>query len=259
MTANSENLPAINSTNASELAYPTLADGGGKTVALLREYLDGETIGLNNLDRVKMPAGGATRWEVPTLEGSEMTDTIEGVIIHTRLARAYWEADYLGGAEPPECSSQDARIGIPADAEAWLPPATATEAGKYDCMACQLSEWGSAKTGRGQACKLTRLLFLLTPESALPLVVSLPPSSTAVARQYLLRLAARGIAITDTATGIGLEKVKGDGVPDYSRAVLRAGQPVNEADATNLRTYAEQLKPLLDRVVYDDTADPASD
>ena len=233
-----------------DCAYPALMDGGAKTIALLREYLDGEIIGLGNLDRVKMPAGGGTRWEVPTLEGSEMADSVDGVIIHTRLARAYWEQDYQGGSEPPECSSQDGRHGQPTDAEAWLPPAEALDDRRFNCVTCANSQWGSAKTGRGQACKLTRLLFVLTSESTLPVVISLPPSSTAVARQYLLRLAARSTRITDVITSVGLERVKGDGVPDYSRAVLRAStaKALSEGDRANLAAYAEQLRPLLDRV-----------
>ena len=217
---------------------------------LVRETLDGSEITEFDLARVRMPAGGGTSWEVPTLAGTEPRKVIEGVVLFYKSARSYWEGEYSGGNEPPDCSSPDA---VHATAREGVKiPAPVDETGMLLCDGCAYSDWGTAKggSGRGQACKLTRQLFMLTPERRLPLVISLPPTSLRQASKFFLSLADYGKDYRTIVIEVGLEKVSGQNVPDYSRAtfVTAPGGELSEPQAKVATEYATLLRPFFDRV-----------
>lgn len=215
---------------------------------ILREHLSGNEINEFDLGRVKVPAGGATSWEVPTLGGSDSRKSVDGVVVFFKNSRSFWEKPYEGGNEPPDCSSNNAEHAVKANDEVEI-PASRDEEGFYLCDTCAYSEWGSSKAGgRGQACKLTRQLFILTPEKLLPLVVSLPPTSLRPASSYFLSLADHMIDYKAVVTQILLEKVSGDGVPDYSRALFKVGPQLSPEDQEKVAAYAAALQPHFNRV-----------
>ena len=80
-------------------------------VEIVEENLGSEGVSAYDLDRVKIPAGGATAFEVPTLEGEESIKEIEGIIIFWKTARAYWPEKFNGENNPPQCSSADGEVG----------------------------------------------------------------------------------------------------------------------------------------------------
>ena len=62
-----------------------------------------------SFDRVKLPAGGGTAFEIPSAESdeSEMAKDIPGVIVYNHPAYAYYRDKYTGGNNPPDCGSFD--------------------------------------------------------------------------------------------------------------------------------------------------------
>lgn len=70
--------------------------GGIKDV--IEANLGGESIDQFSLDKVKVPAGGGTQWEIPTLTGEISAPTIEGVIVAWKTVRSYYDKPYTGGA-----------------------------------------------------------------------------------------------------------------------------------------------------------------
>ena len=193
-----------------------------------------------DLDRVHIPAGGGIAWEIPTMEGSDSSKTIEGVIVHHSDARAYWNKsfDESGGGTPPDCSSTDAAVGV-------------GDPGG-NCAQCPLAQFGSAAgESNAQACKQMKILYIMQPDSILPMAVALPPTSIKPARQYLLRLAARGIRPHQVLTKINLEKDKSaDGI-SYSKATFEMAGYVKGEDAEKMGEYAAGLKPVLGGYVID--------
>ncbi len=190
----------------------------------------------NDLDRVKVPTGGATSWQVPDLEGEVSCKELTGIILYHQDVRAYWRVSYDegGGDTPPDCASMDGLTGH------------GDPGGR--CSTCPLSQWGSASKGKGQACKQLKLLYLLQPEAVLPIVVSLPPTSVKTVKQYLLRLASRAKKPQSIVTVLTLEKTKNaEGIP-YSMAkpaMLGYADPELENRANAL---AEALKSVLSDV-----------
>jgi len=210
----------------------------------LRENIGKAQLTEFDLDRVKMPAGGGRAWEVPTLDGVVPQPAIEGVIVHWKDTRAYWQEQFTGGNAPPDCSSRDAEH---AQGDPGVPVAK-DDAGFWLCETCPNAQFGSAPgDSNAQACKLVRQLFVLTPEDLLPVVVSLPPTSVGTCRQFFLRLARSGTPFHGIITRIGLEQEKSGGGITYSRATFqRAGVLDGEAGA-KLRAYADALRPTLEQ------------
>ena len=67
-----------------------------------------------SFDRVKLPAGGGTTFEIPSAENEEgeMVKAIMGVIVYNHPAYAYYRSKYAGGNNPPDCGSFDGRTGV---------------------------------------------------------------------------------------------------------------------------------------------------
>jgi hypothetical protein len=228
---------------------------GQAGVDLLRETLEGQDVGEFDLARVNIPAGGGTSWEVPTLNGTEPAKTLQGVVVFYKNSRSYWEDAYAGGNEPPDCSATDAKHAK-ASEEVEI-PAAIDEQGRLLCDTCKFAEWGTSETGsgRGQACKLTRQLFMIVPDRMLPLVVSLPPTSLKRASAYFLTLADYSKDYKRLVTNIGLEKTSGKDVPDYSVATFTAGDDIPDEVAAIVAEYADALRPHFESVRVERTTE----
>lgn len=198
----------------------------------------------NDLDRVRIPSGNVRQWALPSLEGEDvMSKAIRGVIVMYRPGRAYWERglDESGGGSPPDCSSSDGKMGV-------------GQPGGV-CANCPLNQFGSATKGKGKACKEMRLLFLLRPESLLPLVMVLPPTSIKPMKKYLQRLTSAAIPYPKVETEIGLvEASNADGIK-YSQATFKMLGKLDDASAKHVAAYAESMKGAFEAVEL--TADDA--
>lgn len=214
---------------------------------VLTENLGGETLTVQDLERVKVPTGGGLAWEIPTLDGEpETARTIEGVVIHWKTTRAYWK-QALGedGAvqSPPDCRSDDGVVGV-------------GDPGG-DCSTCPMNQWESAARGNGKACQENRLLFLLTPDSLLPIVVQAPATSIVPVKRYFLRLANRRHRYWHVSTKLSLERVSNDAGIQYARITPSMGTALDDATKEKVNAYVTAIKPQLDavQVAYYDAED----
>ncbi len=197
------------------------------------------TITAADLDRVRVPAGGGMAWEIPTLEGVEQEKELAGVIVEQREVRAFWASEFTGGNAPPECASPDGEVGF-------------GEPGGV-CASCPMATFGTARggEGKGQACRLMRLLFLLRPESLLPMVLVVPPSSLKAIRQYMLRLASGATPYHVVVTSFTLEKTKNDTGIVFSRIVPTLKERLSPEEASRIAQYREALLPVFRQVRVD--------
>ncbi len=214
-----------------------------KLPELIRANMGDQGLDEMDLDRLKIPAGGGTYWNVPTLDGEKPEERVTGVIIGHRDGRVYWAQglDAGGGSQPPDCVSQNAVAGI------------GDPGGK--CDECSLAQFGSAQNGggKGQACKQIKLLFIMRPDvdgqpRLLPMAISLPPTSLKPARKYLLRLASMCVPYWGIETQFTLEETKNAGGITYTRAVLRAGRALDAETAARFRAIGDAMMPQLNRV-----------
>jgi hypothetical protein len=198
------------------------------------------------LDRVGVPAGGATSWQVPSLEGVEASKTIEGIIVAIKHPRTYWKTsfDETGGGTPPDCYSDDGVLGVGAPGG--------------NCTACPLSKFGSSDKGPGQACRENAMLFMLRADDFLPIVVKAPPSSLKALGQYTVRLASKRKPYYSVVTCLKLEEAKNKKGIKYSSIVPEMVGLLGDAELSRVRSYADSIKSFVARSskeVFDDGAD----
>lgn len=199
-----------------------------------------------DLERIRIPSGGQKVWLVPNLEGEDQAlRALSGVILMVKSARAYWQTDLdeSGGGTPPDCSSADGKRGIGAPGGL--------------CKTCPMNEFKTAKKGEGKACKEMKLLFLLRPESLLPAVVVIPPTSLRPLKQYTVRLTGAAIPYTAVVSEIALaEKANQAGVK-FAQASFRMVERLDPASVAHIEEYLKGIRSALESAAVEVTRDEA--
>ena len=197
----------------------------------LRENFGDEKLGQQDLDKIKIPTGDMSMFMVPDLEeGEKAVKTILAVIVVYRPARAYWEKsiDDGGGNTPPDCYSNDGNTGI------------GTPGGV--CAVCPFNEFESAKKGKGKACNERKLLFLMMPDSVMPRVLSLPPTSLGAFKKYLTRLTSGIVPYPAVVTEIGLTPKTNSTGQAYFEASFRMAKKLTPEDIAHMATIIDPLR-----------------
>lgn len=160
-----------------------------------------------SFDRVKLPAGGGTAFEIPSAESdeSEMAKDITGVIVYNHPAYAYYHDKYTGGNNPPDCGSFDGVTGI------------GTPGG--NCANCPYNKFGSGE-GQSKLCKNKRMLYILREGELFPITLSLPTGSLNSFTNYVKSQLSRGRKLNQVVTKITLKKATNASGIAFSQAVF---------------------------------------
>ena len=194
---------------------------------IIEANLQGEPISPRMLDRIKVPAGGATTWQVPGPDGEVPMQEIEGVIVHMQTIRTYWESDYTGAGTPPDCFSQDGKIGV------------GTPGGS--CFNCPMNKFGEKG---GKPCAEKIMLFFMTENSYLPTLLLVPPASLKPTKEYLTNLIKYHKAKKHRAvTGISLDTDRNNNGMVFSKVKYRFVDHVKNPEAWD--AIAEKLAGLV--------------
>lgn len=228
-------------TKKTELAAPIslpaldIAGGGVEDLqATLSENVGDLLTGASvfDLPRIAVPSGGATQWVVPTEEGEQTCDHLPAVIVAKQYVRTYYRSPFeKSGGGPPDCFSADQVTGIGEPGGA--------------CAACPLAEFGSKDGGAGQACAQKANLLLLTEHSAMPFLLSVPPTSLKAIRSYLFSISGRNRPFFSVLTDLSLTRTKNKGGVAYSQLVLRLLRPLSPEETAVAVGFKRALSPLL--------------
>lgn len=170
------------------------------------------------LTQWRIPSGGSLQWRVGQ---NKPVDAVQGVIIYHNMARVYWP-DAFGSGErrPPSCQSFD---GVTGHGD---PGGTCVDQVTYAPI-CPFAVFGSkpgpgGKSQRSPACKDVRLVYVMTPTSALPALLVVPGASLSAFRDYITMLAAEhGLFPHEVLTSFTLESARNaDGIV-FSRLALQ--------------------------------------
>lgn len=215
--------------------YAVMDAGGPEVIKeLMAENLGGESIDISDLIRIKVPAGGGTIWSIPTIDEAdeENTKEIDGIIVYHTLKRAYWKSEYTGSNDPPDCYSDDCMTGI-------------GDPGG-NCLTCPFAQFGTGKNNKSQACNMGRIMFILTSNALLPIVLRVPAGSLKSSKKYLLGLTSKRIPVNGVITRLTLSKEKNaDGIA-YSQINFSMLERIK--DVTAIKAYSESLKPFLQNI-----------
>ncbi len=202
---------------------------------LLAEELDGLT---PSFERIKIPAGGGLAFEVPgdDPDSPDSVKEFKAVILYHHPINCYYEEEYTGGNNPPDCGSMDGHVGVVA------------ETGEVkQCADCEYSKFGTGKNGV-KACKQKRRIYLLREGEALPTILSLPTGSLSEFSKYVMRLLSKGKKTNGVVTKFTLRKAQNSGGINYSQAVFAVDRELVDAEIENVKNMSEQVKALATKV-----------
>jgi len=217
-------------------------------IDIINDNLKNQPLSHQLFDIIKAPTGGTTAFTIPDIGGDDIQKELVGVILDYDTPRAYWETAEPIEGTPPNCYSPDSRVS--AD-------------GKY-CIGCPYNEFGS-KIGdsNAKACKEFINLYLLRPDSILPLIVRIPVTSKHHFQKYLTRLIGKMIPICGVVTKITLEKVTSKGGQPYAKFNFEAVEQLSTHETSYAKAYGQKFSDMLSvdydiNEVYDsyDTTEP---
>ena len=206
---------------------------------ILAEEMDGLT---PSFERIKIPAGGGTAYEIPS-DDPDSPDSVKefkAVILYHHPVHGYYAEKYTGGSNPPDCGSTDGHNGIVAETGEVI-----------RCADCPNNKFGSGEDGKGKACKQKRRIYLLREKESLPTILSLPTGSLAEFSKYIMRLLSKGMKSNSVVTKFTLKKAQNSGGISYSQGVLVMDRLLNPEEQKRINSMTEQVKALAGKVVLD--------
>ena len=197
---------------------------------IIRANLKSQPLTLDLFDMVKSPSGGSTVFSVPSLSGDEPAKELTGIILDYTTPRAYWDTPDPVEGTPPVCTSQNSIISHDGKA----------------CAHCPHNDFGS-KDGESnaKACKESVLLFLLRPNSIIPLLVRVPVTSKPRFLKYSTRLLSSLTPISSVVTKITLEKATSKQGKHYALFSFEVAGVLNQDEAANAKAYARQFMEIV--------------
>lgn len=213
------------------------------------EFMADELAGLDlSFERIKIPSGGGTMYEVPG-EDSDESDSVKefsAVILYHHPVYAYYKEKYTGGNNPPDCGSYDGILG------------EGSPGGK--CASCPLNQFGSGENG-SKACKNRRRVYLIREGEVFPMILSLPTGSIKEFTRYIQRLLGKGRKSCSVVTRFALKKASNSSGIAYSQATFSVDRVLSDAELSAIQPLAEQVKALSRKVGFDtdEAADRSTD
>ena len=199
-------------------------------LSVIRENLKNQPLALDFFDVVKSPSGGSTVFSVPGLNGDEPETELTGIILDYTTPRAYWHTPEPVEGTPPDCMSVNSIIS--ADGKS--------------CAHCPYNDFGS-KDGESNAksCKESVLLFLLRPNTILPLLVRVPVTSKNRFLKYTTRLAGALTPINGVVTRITLERATSKGGKPFALFKFEASSTLDMDTTMQAKAYAQQFMEIV--------------
>jgi len=207
--------------------YPALSNNA---LSIIRENLKNQPLALDFFDVVKSPSGGSTVFSVPGLSHDEAETELTGIILDYTTPRAYWTSPEPVEGTLPDCMSVNSIIS--ADGKS--------------CAHCPYNDFGS-KDGESnaKACKESVLLFLLRPNTILPLLVRVPVTSKNRFLKYTTRLAGALTPINGVVTRITLERATSRGGKPFALFKFEAVNTLDMDTAVQAKAYAQQFMEIV--------------
>ena len=186
--------------------FAALASGDLVDSPFSNEELQGsmgaEGFSPRDLEKIKVPAGGATTWEIEAT--GEATKQIDCIIIDAQDIRMFYEEGYNGESNPPDCMSLDLKTGVVGE--------NCPEEVTGNCATCPKAKWGSAVNDKGeptagQACKQRKVMLIIQPGDNLPYVLNAPSSSLKYIKKHFGRcVSAHGAPFWGVVSSLKLRK-----------------------------------------------------
>ncbi|MFP3153598.1 hypothetical protein LQZ18_04065 [Lachnospiraceae bacterium ZAX-1] len=208
-------------------------------IDLIKENLKRQPLSRQLFDTIKSPSGGSIAFTVPGLAGDEIEKELMGIILDYAAPRAYWDTPDPVEGTLPTCFSPDSLI---------------SNDGK-PCQQCQFNTFGSkGGDSNAKACKESIELFLLRPDTIMPVVVRIPVSSKLLFQRYATRLISQMVPIYGTLTKITLEKATNRTGQPYAKYRFESVGRLSPEDIGNVKMFGLKFKEIMDAAIQQDVA-----
>ena len=220
-------------TTVSNSGYLALKDFNFSDI--VSEEMDGLAA---SFERIKIPAGGMTMFEIPGDNPDEPENVKEfsAVILYHHPLFAYYKDKYTGGSNPPDCGSFDGVIG------------EGTPGG--ECAKCPYNQFGSGENG-AKACKNRRRIYLLREGEIFPMILSLPTGSLKDFSRYLMRQLSKGNKSNMVVTRFSLKKATNNSGIAYSQAQFALDRKLTAEEYALVSAMSDQVKAFQNTLGYD--------
>lgn len=203
--------------------------------AAMADEMDGLSA---SFERIRIPAGGSTVFELPSEDPAnpEMAKEFKAVILYHHPIHAYYVDTYQGGSNPPDCGSMDGKTG------------TGNPGG--ECAHCPLNKFGSGSNG-SKACKNRRRIYLLREGDVFPVILSLPTGSLKDFSRYVMSVLNKGSKTNGVVTRFTLKKATNNSGIQFSQAQFAIDRKLTPDEYASISVMSEQVKELSRQVGYD--------
>lgn len=185
------------------------------------------------LTRIKLPTGGMTAFMVEELEGQQVHQHLDVILVAIKgRQKAWWSTglEESGGGAPPSCTSSDGMTGF---GNNTLDPDAGE--GNHSCNECPWGKFGSARSGgQGKDCKDFSVLFFFREGSRIPSVMTVPATSLKALQNYVLRLIDNGKRFEGVVTRISLVPATSAGGITYSKLDINYVKDLDVAAAAGM-------------------------
>ncbi len=197
-------------------------------------------------ERIKIPIGGVTYFEIPG-ENPDETENVKefsAIILHHHPMRAYYKEKYTGGNMPPDCGSYDGFLG------------TGEPGGA--CDHCHFNQFGTGENG-AKGCKEKHRLYLLREGEMFPQILTLPTGSLMEFSRYIMRCLPKWGKSNAGITRFSLTKAVNKGGIAFSKAQFRMGRKLTEEELTLVAPLIEQVKAVSHTIDYsEESSEPTT-
>lgn len=232
--------------------YPALCPDSDIAEAMAAN-MEGETIQESDLRRVPTPAGGATRWVVPTVMGEQVEDELVGILVGYERRGVLWPTEEVSNSMPLLITRDLITAQRVGDDYGDIDPDELEKHrtdGGYDWLSLPWNEWGSGKNGIGKRCKESRLLFLLREGEPFPLLVRAQPGSLKTVRPFITQLP---IPHWRAVVSLTLQVAESRGGPKYAQIVPRLVGTLSKEDGEAVcKLYTQPIKKMTAGVMESD-------
>jgi len=228
MSKNNENTELVKA----DFGFAAIA--GSNFYQTVNEELDGLEV---SFERIKIPSGGATVFELPGEDGEpESVKEFSAVILCHQTLNVRYDSKYTGGNAPPDCSSLDGITGI------------GDPGGNY--KSCPFNQFGSGENG-AKACKNRRRIYLLRENECFPMMLSLPTGSLKAFTKYLQIQLSKGRASNSVVTKFSLKKVANKSGIVFSQAVFTLDRVLTPDEYAAIQVMTAQVKEYTAQIGFE--------
>ncbi len=232
----------------------SMQDGSELREAIEANMASGEAMTESILTRVKTPTGGGTNWTINDPEGERTTKEIEGILVYNCPRGVLWPSTNPVPGTMPVAVSHDLKTAeqfgpIPKDMEAEMKLA---EVGPklYDWTKLARTYGMGAATRELKRAKEQRVMFVLTKESAWPLVIAAQPGSLKTVLPFVRKLS---LPHWRCIISLSLVKARSQGGQDYAQIVPKLVGCLSREDGEIVKAmYHNPIKGMASKILTED-------